>query len=120
MKKHKGEEFEITQADYEQSLRQGADPEHAPLPGKYIGWRRADRLAEKKIEKTRINIDLDSDVIDYFKGLAAQPDAAPYQTQINSALRRVMEADTGAQKSELLKDEEFIKQVAAEVKRLSE
>ena len=118
----KEEHFEITEEDYRRDLAQGADPEHAPLPGKYVGRRGTflEKHPEAKPKKVKIDIYLDSDIVNYFRHLASKPDAAPYQTQINSALRRVMEADTEAQKSELLRDEEFIKQVAAEVKRLSE
>lgn len=43
--------------------------------------------------KVRISINLDADVLEYFKGRAALPNAAPYQTQINSALRAVMEQE---------------------------
>ena len=41
--------------------------------------------------KTRITIYLDDDVLEYFKQRARQPNAAPYQTQINHELRAVME-----------------------------
>lgn len=114
-------QFEITEEDYRQNLAEGADPKHAPKPGKYIGRRGSfiERHPEVKSKKIKISILLDSDVINYFKRLAALPDAAPYQTQINNALRRVMMSAKGASKSELLKDKDFIRQVAAEVKRLS-
>lgn len=117
----KTKEFEITQEQYEQNLREGADPEHAPKPGRYVGRRGTflERHPELKRKKTRVNIHLDDDVIEYFKRLAAQPDAAPYQTQINNALRRVMQGDGVVSKGALLKDRAFIKQVAAAVKRLS-
>ena len=44
--------------------------------------------------KVRVTIYLDADVLEYFKDRAAQPNAAPYQTQINAELRRVMEGRT--------------------------
>jgi uncharacterized protein (DUF4415 family) len=47
-------------------------------------------LPEKNIRKVRINIMLDEDIIEYFKQRAALPNAAPYQTQINQALREVI------------------------------
>jgi uncharacterized protein (DUF4415 family) len=41
--------------------------------------------------KVRVTMYLDADVLEYFKDRAARPNAAPYQTQINAELRRVME-----------------------------
>jgi uncharacterized protein (DUF4415 family) len=40
--------------------------------------------------KVTISIRLDGDIIEFFKQRAAVPGAAPYQTQINDALRSVM------------------------------
>lgn len=121
MKNGKGIEFEITQEDYQQNLREGADPEHAPLPGKYVG-RRGSLLAQQRKpvpKQQRINLMLDDDVIEYFKRQAAAPNAAPYETQINNALRRVMEANINPDFLEaLLENKAFIKRLAAEVKAL--
>jgi uncharacterized protein (DUF4415 family) len=33
---------------------------------------------------------LDADIVEHFKAQAARPDAAAYQTQINSALRSLL------------------------------
>ncbi len=44
----------------------------------------------KPVRKARINILLDEDIIEYFKQRAALPNAAPYQTQINQALREIV------------------------------
>ncbi len=44
-------------------------------------------VPEKPVRKMRINIMLDEDIIEYFKKRAARPNAAPYQTQINQALK---------------------------------
>jgi hypothetical protein len=56
---------------------------------------------------------LDADIVEHFKARAARPDAAAYQTQINSALRSVLENDpaqTGYE--QLVKDDRFIAAVA--------
>ncbi len=37
--------------------------------------------------KVGIHIKLDADIIEFFKTRASEPNAAPYQTQINTALR---------------------------------
>src|SRR5258708_33277082 len=44
--------------------------------------------------KVRVTMYLDGDIVEHFKARAARPDAAGYQTQINSALRASMENDS--------------------------
>ena len=74
--------------------------------------------------KVRVSIYLDGDVIQYFKERAAAPGAPPYQTQINAALRRIIEAgeawpDSAGAKS-LWGNEQFIEALARQVgKRLA-
>ena len=62
--------------------------------------------------KVRITINLDADILEYFKQRAAPPNAAPYQTQINAELRRIMENESAENLSstarELLQDDNFI------------
>ncbi len=67
--------------------------------------------------KVRVTMYLDADVVEYFKQRAAGSNAAPYQTQINSALRRFL-ADAGPADdySRLLQDERFLKAVAERVR----
>lgn len=62
--------------------------------------------------KVKVSMYVDADVLDYFKQRAEQPNAAPYQTQINNELRRVMEsgaAETGNVEREILNDQKFLK-----------
>lgn len=63
--------------------------------------------------KVRITINLDADVLQFFKQRAESPTSAPYQTQINAELRRIMEAentnsDLSRTASELLQNDSFI------------
>lgn len=74
--------------------------------------------------KVRITISLDKDVIDFFKSEAKHPGAFPYQTQINHALRQLIEKrhdashdDIEKLKSELLNDMAFIHELAKKVGR---
>jgi uncharacterized protein (DUF4415 family) len=64
--------------------------------------------------KVRVTMYLDADVLEYFKGRAARPNAAPYQTQINSELRAIMERGGAAADpyASLVNDERFISAVA--------
>lgn len=67
--------------------------------------------------KIRVTIYLDSDVLKYFKERAAQPNAAPYQTQINQELRAVMERDTTptVDYMQLIQNKKFIAAIAEKV-----
>jgi len=78
------------------------------LPG--LRGKTADRA------KVRVTIALDRDVVEHFKEAAAHRGALPYQTQINQALRQVIEQpDAQALKSALLQDKDFIRTLAREV-----
>lgn len=61
--------------------------------------------------KVKITMYIDADILEYFKNRAIQPNAAPYQTQINSELRKVTENGSGKVTSinDLLKNEKFLK-----------
>jgi hypothetical protein len=63
---------------------------------------------------------VDGDVLEYFKRRAAQPHAAPYQTQINNELRAIMERDQGDPFSSLVNDERFINAVAERIQKRQE
>ena len=67
--------------------------------------------------KVRVTMYLDADVIEHFKRRASRPNAAPYQTQINNALRRFL-ADAGSNDdySRLLQDERFLEALAKRVR----
>ena len=61
----------------------------------------------------KITINLDADILEYFKQRAAPLHSAPYQTQINNELRHIMESDDSTNDlsqtaRELLKDDNFI------------
>ncbi len=63
--------------------------------------------------KVKITINLDADILEYFKQRAAPAHSAPYQTQINNELRRTMENDDSHNDlsktaQELLQDDNFI------------
>jgi uncharacterized protein (DUF4415 family) len=86
------------------------------LPRGSFRQRHPDYDPEKVEKKVRVTMYLDADVLEYFKGRAAQPNAAPYQTQINGELRTVMERnDGGGSYSSLVNDDRFISAVAERV-----
>jgi len=65
--------------------------------------------------KVKVTMFLDADILEYFKARAMRENAAPYQTQINNELRRVMESDKKTvvdQTAEsLLNNESFIEEL---------
>ncbi len=74
---------------------------------------------DPKKTKVRVTLYLDSDVLAFFKQRAAEPFAAPYQTQINNELRGVMERQAepvlGLDYSKLLQNRGFIAALAEKV-----
>ena len=61
--------------------------------------------------KVKISMYLDADILQYFRNRAESPDAAPYQTQINNELRRIMEnsPENGNVENDILNNEEFLR-----------
>jgi uncharacterized protein (DUF4415 family) len=69
--------------------------------------------------KVKISMYLDADVVEYFRKRAEPPHAAPYQTQINYELRRVMTNDPqGAAniENDILNNEEFLRALKEKLK----
>ena len=116
---------DVTMDEYKADLAKGLQGDETLQPGRHTfrrgGFlqRHAESAAPAKI---RISINLDADILDHFKARAAQPNAAPYQTQINNALRAVMEQDQlqsspplVAYTDALLADQNFINAVARRI-----
>jgi uncharacterized protein (DUF4415 family) len=102
--------IEVTEEEYQAELAQGLTDDEVLKPGKYKV--RRSPWAEKLKGKTKVSIYLDNDVVHYFRRRAEQQNAAPYQTQINSELRRVMESDspeTRKIEEDILNNDEFLR-----------
>jgi uncharacterized protein (DUF4415 family) len=122
--------LEYTEQDYQEQLAMGVSPDEAIKPGKYKGRRGGflERHPEfkaqvqqanllKKHTKVRVSIMLDADIVDFFKAQSQSPNVAKYQTQINNVLRRFIDGEVADQEA-LLKNKNFIRQLAAEVKEI--
>jgi uncharacterized protein (DUF4415 family) len=77
---------------------------------KHIAKKGETKLSDCKV---RITINLDADVLDYFKNRAESPNSAPYQTQINAELRNIMESKSSPETIDntarnLLQNQNFI------------
>ena len=121
---------DVSAADYQADLAKGLQADETMQPGRHIFRRggflqrhgQATLMAQPLPAKIRISINIDADILDYFKARAAQPNAAVYQTQINSALRTVMEQEQEQSQpilisyaDALLADQRFIDAVARRV-----
>ena len=104
-------EFETTPADQEKMRSEGVSEDEIPP----VGIRRYARsrfVVKPRDAKVKISLYIDGDILEYFRRRAESPDAAPYQTQINNELRKIMEADKhGKSKLEpsILEDTEFLR-----------
>lgn len=124
---------EVSPEEYQADLRRGLAEDETLAPGRHVFRRGAflrrharvntgNATVTVNVPKVRISINLDSDVLEYFKMRASDPDAAPYQTQINNALRSFMESEGDKQSATssafiqtLLADSHFIEAVARQV-----
>ena len=113
MQKNKEKEFvyEMTQEEYDEGLAKGWDADDMLSVGKHT-FRRSRFINKRKDSKTKISLYIDSDILQYFRQRAESPNAAPYQTQINNELRRIMENDAREVQSiekDILNNEEFLR-----------
>mgnify|MGYP002777216433 FL=1 len=110
--------FVQTEEEYQKGLAKGWTDDDMLRPGKYKV--RRSRWAEKlkKTKRVKVSIYLEDDVLQYFRARAEQPNAAPYQTQINNELRRIMENDSREIRSiedDILNNEEFLRALKAKL-----
>jgi uncharacterized protein (DUF4415 family) len=83
----------VSETEYRKELAQGMTDDEVLKPGKYR-VQRSPWAKKLKGGKVKVSMYLDSDVVNYFRLRAEGSNAAPYQTQINSELRRVMESES--------------------------
>jgi uncharacterized protein (DUF4415 family) len=90
--------YTVTEAEYQEELAKGLSEDEVMKPGKYrvIPSRFRPKPGDTDLRncKVKVTMYIDADVLEYFKTRAEQPNAAPYQTQINNELRKVMESET--------------------------
>ena len=104
--------YTVTEKEYQAELAEGLSEDEVMKPGIYKVRRSPWAEKLKNTNKVKVSIYLDEVVVEHFRQRAESPDAAPYQTQINNELRRVMEADTNGKAkldSSILDDTEFLR-----------
>ena len=121
--------LEVTQEEYDEAMAKGWNDDDIQKPGKHK-YRRTTRVAtaEEILPsniKIQVTLRLDLDVLEHFKKRASPTISAPYQTQINAELRKIMEKDLSDEKVEINKNietlttnKEFIRAVAEQLKEL--
>ncbi len=82
-------EIEYTDADIQEMRESGYSEDELPTVGKHT-FRRARHITPRHEQKIKITMYVDADILDFFKERAKEPNASPYQTQINNELRAVM------------------------------
>ena len=91
--------LDVTVEEYQRDLASGLREDELLQPGRHT-FKRGGFFARHGLDqppaatapgKVRILIDLDHDILDYFKQRASN--GAPYQTQINKALRQLIEKE---------------------------
>ncbi len=111
-KKDKLPDYVVTEEEYRAELASGLTEDEVMKPGTYKVRRSPWAEKLKKSGKVKITIYLDGEVVEYFRDRAEQQNAAPYQTQINNELRKVMESgstDTQSVERDMLNDKKFLK-----------
>ncbi len=111
-KKDKLPDYVVTEEEYRAELAGGLTEEEVMKPGIYKVLRSPWAEKLKNSKKVKVSIYLDGEVVEYFRNRAEQPNAAPYQTQINNELRKVMESvsrDETTVECDILNDKKFLK-----------
>ncbi len=121
--------LEVTQEEYDEAMKKGWTDDDIQKPGKHH-YRRTTRVAKAEDIapsniKVQVTLRVDLDVLEHFKNRASPTNAAPYQTQINAELRKIMEKDLSDKAVEikesietLTTNKEFIRAVAEQLKEL--
>ena len=108
--------YTVTEEEYQEGLAKGWTDDDMLRPGTYKV--RRSRFVTKPGDtslpnsKVKISLYLDADILQYFRARAEPPNAAPYQTQINHELRKIMEAGAtgkGTLEPDILHNEAFLR-----------
>lgn len=117
--------IEVSQEDYEKSLASGVAEDEQLKPGKHVFKRRKQTTANSQPPnvKVEVMVQLDLDVLNYFKTRAEATNAADYKTQINDSLREIMRREQQSEardvETRLLQNPDFIRALAQELKKVA-
>ena len=101
-----------TTVEDQQKMRSEGVSENDIPPVGVRRYRRSRFHIKPRDAKVKISLSIDGDILEYFRQRAEPPEAAPYQTQINNELRKIMETDAqgnGSLENDILNNEEFLR-----------
>ena len=113
--------YTVTEEEYREELAQGLTEDEVMKPGTYKVRRSPWAEKLKNTNKVKVSMYLDEVVVEYFRARAESPNAAPYQTQINNELRRIMENDSREVQSienDILNNEEFLRALKKKLEKV--
>jgi len=88
---------EVTEDDYRREVKSGVNESHALSRHVFrrggFKARHPDFDAKNAAVKVQVSIRLDLDIVERFKGRAKSTDAAKYETEINNALRSLIDSE---------------------------
>ena len=91
--------IEVTEDDYRREVKSGVNGSHALKPGRHVfrrgGFktRHPDFDGKNMTVKVQVNIRLDRDIVEHFKERAKSTHTAKYETEINNALRSLVDSE---------------------------
>ena len=91
--------IEVTEGDYRREVKSGVNESQALKPGRHVfrrgGFkaRHPDFDGKNMTVKVQVNIRLDRDIVEHFKERAKSTDSAKYETEINNALRALVDSE---------------------------
>jgi uncharacterized protein (DUF4415 family) len=92
---------EYTKADIDELREEGYTYDELPKIGVHT-FRRARHITPRNEQKIKMTAYIDGDILDFFKERAKEPNASPYQTQINQVLRQYVLNETQQVKDEVV------------------
>lgn len=111
--------MEMTQEKYDEMKARGIDEEAIPAVGTHT-YRRRTRRRDPNAAKIRVTAFIDADLVAYFRQCAEKPDAAPFEAQLNQALRAAMQHDMADEDQQLKRVTETLLNNQAFLNALSE
>lgn len=114
--KNKELTYTVTEEEYREELASGLTEDEVMKPGTYKvipnRFRAKPGATDLKNCKVKVSMYVDADILEFFKKRAEQLNAAPYQTQINNELRKIMENGTDdliSVENDILENKKFLK-----------
>ena len=111
--------LEMTQEKRDEMKARGLDEEAIPAVGPHTYRRRMRRL-DLGAAKIRVTAFIDADLVAYFRQRADKPEAAPFEAQLNQALRAAMQQGATSEVQQLKQVTETLLNNQAFLNALSE